>query len=156
MYYSFWLVVIQSYESEADNEYVIRGNSVVMKCEIPSYVADFVFVDLWLDSEGRNYYPNNAEETGTWPDFFALVLSGPSKHPLPISFSFYLTQFTLISPSCPPVLPDTGHRWVRAAWQLCHIKVPGAFVCGRFHRCRGLDWRGGRWDSEAPSRRLHW
>ncbi|XP_037715251.1 Down syndrome cell adhesion molecule-like protein Dscam2 isoform X38 [Drosophila subpulchrella] len=34
-----------------------------MKCEIPSYVADFVFVDLWLDSEGRNYYPNNAEET---------------------------------------------------------------------------------------------
>ncbi|XP_041563012.1 Down syndrome cell adhesion molecule-like protein Dscam2 isoform X42 [Drosophila elegans] len=56
-------VVIQSYESEADNEYVIRGNSVVMKCEIPSYVADFVFVDLWLDSEGRNYYPNNAEET---------------------------------------------------------------------------------------------
>lgn len=63
----FGLVVIQSYESEADNEYVIRGNSVVMKCEIPSYVADFVFVDLWLDSEGRNYYPNNAEETGTWP-----------------------------------------------------------------------------------------
>ncbi|KRF98102.1 uncharacterized protein Dwil_GK22019, isoform BM [Drosophila willistoni] len=56
-------VVIQTYESEADNEYVIRGNSVVMKCEIPSYVADFVFVDLWLDSEGRNYYPNNAEET---------------------------------------------------------------------------------------------
>ncbi|XP_017867806.1 PREDICTED: Down syndrome cell adhesion molecule-like protein Dscam2 isoform X12 [Drosophila arizonae] len=56
-------VVIQSYESEADNEYVIRGNSVVMKCEIPSYVADFVFVDLWLDSEGRNYYPNSDQET---------------------------------------------------------------------------------------------
>ncbi|KAI8122153.1 Down syndrome cell adhesion molecule-like protein Dscam2, partial [Lucilia cuprina] len=54
-------VVIQSYESEADNEYVIRGNSVVMKCEIPSYVADFVFVDLWMDSEGQNYYPNSEE-----------------------------------------------------------------------------------------------
>uniref|UniRef100_T1GRB3 Ig-like domain-containing protein n=1 Tax=Megaselia scalaris TaxID=36166 RepID=T1GRB3_MEGSC len=37
-------VVIQSYEAEADNEYVIRGNSVIMKCEIPSFVADFVFV----------------------------------------------------------------------------------------------------------------
>lgn len=61
----FASVVIQSYESEADNEYVIRGNSVVMKCEIPSYVADFVFVDLWLDSEGRNYYPNSDQETGT-------------------------------------------------------------------------------------------
>ncbi|XP_065368707.1 uncharacterized protein LOC135961139 [Calliphora vicina] len=54
-------VVIQSYESEADNEYVIRGNSVVMKCEIPSYVADFVFVDLWMDSEGQNYYPHSPE-----------------------------------------------------------------------------------------------
>lgn len=56
-----YIVVIQSYESEADNEYVIRGNSVVMKCEIPSYVADFVFVDLWMDSEGQNYYPNSEE-----------------------------------------------------------------------------------------------
>ena len=59
--YFLTLVVIQSYESEADNEYVIRGNSVVMKCEIPSYVADFVFVDLWMDSEGQNYYPNSEE-----------------------------------------------------------------------------------------------
>lgn len=80
-------MVIQSYESEADNEYVIRGNSVVMKCEIPSYVADFVFVDLWLDSEGRNYYPNNAAETGTWPGFFAVALSGSSiaiQKPIPV------------------------------------------------------------------------
>jgi len=69
------LVVIQSYESEADNEYVIRGNSVVMKCEIPSYVADFVFVDLWLDSEGRNYYPDNAEETGTLSIYRVVLFS---------------------------------------------------------------------------------
>lgn len=55
---SFVLVVIQSYEAEADNEYVIRGNSVVMKCEIPSFVADFVFVDHWLDSDGNNYFPD--------------------------------------------------------------------------------------------------
>lgn len=32
-----------------------------MKCEIPSYVADFVYVDLWMDSEGQNYYPNSEE-----------------------------------------------------------------------------------------------
>ena len=56
--------MIQSYEAEADNEYVIRGNSVVMKCEIPSYVADFVFVDLWSDSDGTTYYPNSDQETG--------------------------------------------------------------------------------------------
>lgn len=56
-------VVIQSYEAEADNEYVIRGNSAVMKCEIPSYVADFVSVDLWMDSIGGTYYPGG--EAGT-------------------------------------------------------------------------------------------
>uniref|UniRef100_A0A1B0DQ86 Uncharacterized protein n=1 Tax=Phlebotomus papatasi TaxID=29031 RepID=A0A1B0DQ86_PHLPP len=52
-------VVIQPYEAEADNEYVIRGNSVVMKCEVPSFVADFVSVDLWMDSQGKTYYPGN-------------------------------------------------------------------------------------------------
>nr|XP_029721290.1 Down syndrome cell adhesion molecule-like protein Dscam2 isoform X11 [Aedes albopictus] len=52
-------VVIQSYEAEADNEYVIRGNSAIMKCEIPSFVADFVAVDLWFDSDGTEYYPGD-------------------------------------------------------------------------------------------------
>ncbi|XP_040165888.1 Down syndrome cell adhesion molecule-like protein Dscam2 isoform X37 [Anopheles arabiensis] len=56
-------VVIQSYEAEADNEYVIRGNSAIMKCEIPSFVSDFVAVDLWSDSDGNEYYPG-AEPSG--------------------------------------------------------------------------------------------
>lgn len=34
-----------------------------MKCEIPSYVADFVSVDLWMDSDGGTYYPGG--EAGT-------------------------------------------------------------------------------------------
>lgn len=52
-------VVHQSYEAEADNEYVIRGNSVIMKCEIPSFVADFVSVTHWVDSTGKSYYHDN-------------------------------------------------------------------------------------------------
>ncbi|XP_039283540.1 Down syndrome cell adhesion molecule-like protein Dscam2 isoform X10 [Nilaparvata lugens] len=51
-------VVVQTYEAEADNEYVIRGNSVIMKCEVPSFVADFVDVTLWQDSNGNSYYPS--------------------------------------------------------------------------------------------------
>uniref|UniRef100_A0A182YKL4 Ig-like domain-containing protein n=1 Tax=Anopheles stephensi TaxID=30069 RepID=A0A182YKL4_ANOST len=54
------LVVIQSYEAEADNEYVIRGNSAIMKCEIPSFVSDFVIVDLWSDSDGNEFYPGES------------------------------------------------------------------------------------------------
>lgn len=61
IYFEYILVVIQSYEAEADNEYVIRGNSAIMKCEIPSYVADFVSVDLWIDSNGGSYHPNNEQ-----------------------------------------------------------------------------------------------
>uniref|UniRef100_A0A182PJB8 Ig-like domain-containing protein n=1 Tax=Anopheles epiroticus TaxID=199890 RepID=A0A182PJB8_9DIPT len=57
------LVVIQSYEAEADNEYVIRGNSAIMKCEIPSFVSDFVIVDLWSDSDGNEYYPGETGDT---------------------------------------------------------------------------------------------
>ncbi|EDS26522.1 DSCAM [Culex quinquefasciatus] len=52
-------VVIQSYEAEADNEYVIRGNSAIMKCEIPSFVSDFVAVDVWSDSDGNEFYPGD-------------------------------------------------------------------------------------------------
>lgn len=52
-------VVIQPYEAEADNEYVIRGNAAIMKCEIPSYVSDFIVVDMWIDSDGGSYYPNS-------------------------------------------------------------------------------------------------
>lgn len=65
--------MIQTYEAEADNEYVIRGNSAIMKCEIPSFVADFVFVDSWEDSEGKTYIYNNMSYSGspkTMKEFF--------------------------------------------------------------------------------------
>ncbi|KAK6620954.1 hypothetical protein RUM43_011253 [Polyplax serrata] len=52
-------VVTQPYEAEADNEYVIRGNSAIMKCEVPSFVADFVTVEMWTDTEGNTYYQNS-------------------------------------------------------------------------------------------------
>ncbi|XP_063893575.1 cell adhesion molecule Dscam1 isoform X42 [Helicoverpa armigera] len=55
-------VVSQPFEAEADNEYVIRGNTAIMKCEVPSFVSDFVYVEMWMDSEGGTYYPNSSEE----------------------------------------------------------------------------------------------
>ena len=52
-------MVAQSYEAEADNEYVIKGNAAIMKCEVPSFVSDFVVVEMWTDSQGGTYYPNS-------------------------------------------------------------------------------------------------
>lgn len=39
-----------------NKEHVIRGNSAVMKCLIPSFVADFVEVVSWHTDENDTYY----------------------------------------------------------------------------------------------------
>ncbi|XP_025202778.1 Down syndrome cell adhesion molecule-like protein Dscam2 isoform X30 [Melanaphis sacchari] len=49
--------VSQYYEVDVNKEPVIKGNSVVMKCGIPSFVADFVIVLSWTTDKGDNFYP---------------------------------------------------------------------------------------------------
>ncbi|XP_060864206.1 cell adhesion molecule Dscam2 isoform X22 [Metopolophium dirhodum] len=49
--------VSQYYEVDVNKEPVIKGNSVVMKCGIPSFVADFVIVLSWSTDKGDNFYP---------------------------------------------------------------------------------------------------
>lgn len=49
------IVVNQFYDAEIIKEYVIRGNAAVLKCSIPSFVADFVYVESWVDEEGTVY-----------------------------------------------------------------------------------------------------
>ena len=34
-------------------ESVIHGNDAILKCSIPSFVADFVSISGWIDSEGN-------------------------------------------------------------------------------------------------------
>ncbi|XP_033234750.1 Down syndrome cell adhesion molecule-like protein Dscam2 isoform X46 [Drosophila pseudoobscura] len=50
-------VVNQYYEAEVVSEYVIRGNTAVLKCTIPSFVADFLHVEAWVASDGTEYAP---------------------------------------------------------------------------------------------------
>ncbi|XP_034142428.1 Down syndrome cell adhesion molecule-like protein Dscam2 isoform X32 [Drosophila guanche] len=50
-------VVNQYYEAEVVSEYVIRGNTAVLKCTIPSFVADFLRVEAWVASDGTEYAP---------------------------------------------------------------------------------------------------
>ncbi|XP_014598810.1 PREDICTED: Down syndrome cell adhesion molecule-like protein Dscam2 isoform X25 [Polistes canadensis] len=52
-------VVHQYYQSEVNNEYVIRGNAAILKCSIPSFVAEFVQVVGWQDDQGNSF---NREE----------------------------------------------------------------------------------------------
>jgi len=46
-------VVSQQYESEIVSEYIIRGNNAVLKCSIPAFVADYVSVISWIDSDNQ-------------------------------------------------------------------------------------------------------
>lgn len=52
-------VVNQYYEAEVVSEYVIKGNTAVLKCTIPSFVADFVKVEAWVSDEGSEFLPDN-------------------------------------------------------------------------------------------------
>lgn len=47
----FFVVVNQEFDARVFDEYVIRGNSAILKCTIPAYVGDFVQVDTWFEDE---------------------------------------------------------------------------------------------------------
>lgn len=44
-------------------EYVMRGNSAILKCTIPSFVADFVYVVAWIDDEGNEIVASTDDES---------------------------------------------------------------------------------------------
>ena len=52
-------VVAQEFITEAHNVHVIIGNSALLKCEIPSFVADFVSVASWVENNGLEYFPSH-------------------------------------------------------------------------------------------------
>lgn len=35
---------------------MLKGNSAVLKCHIPSFVSDFVIIDAWIDEETSEEY----------------------------------------------------------------------------------------------------
>ncbi|XP_049546748.1 Down syndrome cell adhesion molecule-like protein Dscam2 isoform X11 [Anopheles darlingi] len=59
-------VVNQYYEAEVVSEYVIRGNTAVLKCNIPSFVTDFVKVDSWIGSDGQEYLASDQDDDGKY------------------------------------------------------------------------------------------
>jgi hypothetical protein len=46
-------------------EYVISGNDALMKCSVPSHVADFITVVSWIDSEGTQITADSRLTNGT-------------------------------------------------------------------------------------------
>lgn len=42
-----------------ETEYVMKNNAILLKCAIPSFVADFVSVIAWIDDVGGEYTLSN-------------------------------------------------------------------------------------------------
>ncbi|XP_025152769.1 Down syndrome cell adhesion molecule-like protein Dscam2 isoform X20 [Harpegnathos saltator] len=70
-------VVTQPYNPEILTEYVIRGNSAILKCSIPSYIAEFVTVEAWIREDEEVYLP---EDPAVGQDGKYLVLPSGELH----------------------------------------------------------------------------
>ena len=58
-------MVSQDYSTRANDVYVIIGNAALMKCEVPSFVADVVTVHGWVNSQGEEHYASENTLKGT-------------------------------------------------------------------------------------------
>lgn len=57
-------MVAQFYQARVIDEFVLRGNAVTLKCNVPSFVADFVQVEAWIAADGSEiteYFSNNTD-----------------------------------------------------------------------------------------------
>ena len=76
-------MVTQNYDCYVNQAHVIRGNDVLMKCDIPSFVTDFVTLQNWQDNEENIISPFSSY--GTFKNFY---LRSPSSSPSSTSSGF--------------------------------------------------------------------
>lgn len=50
----FSSVIQQSFEIRVIDEFILLGNSAIMRCLIPSFISDFVIVNSWILSDSNN------------------------------------------------------------------------------------------------------
>jgi hypothetical protein len=63
-YLCLFLVVNQLYTVNVMDESILRGNTAILKCHIPSFVADYVFVSGWTSDDGDEYSVNSNQAYG--------------------------------------------------------------------------------------------
>ncbi|CAM1309779.1 Uncharacterised protein r2_g1992 [Pycnogonum litorale] len=56
-------VVDQEYRTQVYDEYVILGNTAVLRCNIPSYISDFVEVTSWIIDDDKRISTHHRENS---------------------------------------------------------------------------------------------
>lgn len=51
-------VVNQKYTVQVHDEYVMVGNTALLKCQVPTYMSEIVMVTAWVQDTGMHLYPN--------------------------------------------------------------------------------------------------
>jgi hypothetical protein len=83
-------VVSQEYDLDASKEYIIRGNSALLKCQFPSFMADHLQVESWMIDDGTvvthsEIYGITSHETQTNKQIYPSLYK-PSHKPNPSPF----------------------------------------------------------------------
>lgn len=62
MYDELNLVVEQSYQLRVNDEFVLKGNTAVVKCIVPSFMGDFLEIIEWVSDIGESFVINQFEK----------------------------------------------------------------------------------------------
>lgn len=67
-FFLFYTVVQQFYQSRVIDEFVLKGNTGILKCLVPSFVTDFVQIEAWIADDGTTYSydPKGQTKFGNW------------------------------------------------------------------------------------------
>lgn len=106
----FFPVVSQSYTANVMDESVLKGNTAIFKCHIPSFVSDYVYVTSWLRDDGHEILLAN-EMYGAWLINFKILI-------IKIVFHPYFVALTLFCPHCYDTL-----RWCLVFVFLFHLAL---------------------------------
>lgn len=87
-------VVHQFYQTRVIDEFVLRGNAGLLKCNLPSFVADFVDVESWIADDGMEIYRNSTsfgrvcdqKPFCAYVEFFCVI-----GHKMEVDFQFILS-----------------------------------------------------------------
>ncbi|CAL1297477.1 unnamed protein product [Larinioides sclopetarius] len=79
-------VVLQNYEIHLFDEFVLRGNIAVLRCPVPSSVADYVKISSWERIDGFMISPHLASDKYGMLDNGDLYIQDTSDHVNPFSF----------------------------------------------------------------------
>lgn len=124
-----------------DKEYVMRGNAAILKCSIPSFVADFVHVVAWVDEESTEIVASedfNASKTDInrirdTPSFFIII----SFH---MNFVLLLCSIVVVNQFYTPGLIDNEYV-MRGNAAILKCIIP-SFVSDFVHVVAWMDEKG--------------